>query len=202
MYALYPNVNLPSVTTLGADIRYKTKLWGRDATFWLEGYNLNNAYVITPSASGQLNSLDARRFEDCVPTALGFEESPGRAWADLAQDECPIGADARENLILQLGAEAKQRGRGPLHGSANGEIGIGDYLQSGLCGLDVESRTTGDDPCDLHLRKRRDLRNTAQGECQRLVVAGKTLAGNAIMRVVEKNFIDDQRQAMFAAHVV
>jgi iron complex outermembrane receptor protein len=63
MYAVYPDVNLPSVTTLGADVRYKTQLWGRNATFWLEGYNLNNAYVITPSASGQLNSLDARRFE-------------------------------------------------------------------------------------------------------------------------------------------
>lgn len=62
-YAVYPNVNLPAVTTFGADVRYHTQLWGKNATFWLESYNLGNIYSLTPSATGQLTPLDARRFE-------------------------------------------------------------------------------------------------------------------------------------------
>ncbi len=62
-YAVYPNVNLPAVTTFGADVRYHTQLWGKNATFWLESYNLGSAYALTPSATGQLTALDARRFE-------------------------------------------------------------------------------------------------------------------------------------------
>jgi iron complex outermembrane recepter protein len=62
-YAVYPNINLPAVTTLGFDVHYKTKLFGNNATFWLESYNLTDAYGLTPSASGQLTSFDARRYE-------------------------------------------------------------------------------------------------------------------------------------------
>lgn len=62
-YAVYPDVNLPAVTTLGADVRYKTRLLARNATFWLETYNLSDAYALSPSANRQLTSLDARRFE-------------------------------------------------------------------------------------------------------------------------------------------
>jgi iron complex outermembrane recepter protein len=62
-YAVYPNIDLPAATTFGADIRYHTQLWGKNATFWLESYNLDDAYVLRPNESGQLNSLDARRFE-------------------------------------------------------------------------------------------------------------------------------------------
>lgn len=62
-YAVYPNINLPAATTFGADVRYHTQLWGKDATFWLESYNLDNAYLIRPNESGELNALDARRFE-------------------------------------------------------------------------------------------------------------------------------------------
>ena len=61
-YAVYPIIDLPAAT-LGADFRYRTHLWGKDATFWLQAYNPDNAYELMPSASGQLNSLDARRFE-------------------------------------------------------------------------------------------------------------------------------------------
>lgn len=62
-YAVYPDVNLPAATTLGTDVRYKTHLWGKNATFWLEAYNLTDAYALSPSANRQLTSLDARRFE-------------------------------------------------------------------------------------------------------------------------------------------
>lgn len=62
-YAVYSNVDLPAVTTFGADIRYRTRLWGKDATFWLEGYNLDDAYALRANESGQIQALDARRFE-------------------------------------------------------------------------------------------------------------------------------------------
>jgi hypothetical protein len=62
-YAVYPNVNLPAVTTFGADVRYHTHLWGKNASFWLESYNIGSKYSLTPTATGQLTALDARRFE-------------------------------------------------------------------------------------------------------------------------------------------
>jgi iron complex outermembrane receptor protein len=62
-YALYPNINLPAVTTVGADVHYKTHLFGKDATFWLQTYNLADAYGLRPNASGQVSAFDARRFE-------------------------------------------------------------------------------------------------------------------------------------------
>ncbi len=62
-YAVYPAIDLPAFVNVGADVRYKTKLFGHNATYWLEMYNLGDAYGLTPSASAQLNSLDARRFE-------------------------------------------------------------------------------------------------------------------------------------------
>ncbi len=51
------------MATLGTDVRYKTQLLGKNATFWLEAYNLTDAYSLSPSANRQLTSLDARRFE-------------------------------------------------------------------------------------------------------------------------------------------
>ena len=62
-YAVYPAVNLPAWVSLGADVRYKTTLFGHDATYWLEMYNLSDVYALAPNASGQLQSFDARRFE-------------------------------------------------------------------------------------------------------------------------------------------
>jgi iron complex outermembrane recepter protein len=62
-YAVYPTVGLPAFVNVGADVRYKTTLLGHHATYWLEMYNLGDVYGLTPSASGQLQSLDARRFE-------------------------------------------------------------------------------------------------------------------------------------------
>ena len=62
-YAAYPDVNLPAVTTLGADIRYETRLAGYSITFWLRGYDLTGAYSLMPTATGRLFLSDARSFE-------------------------------------------------------------------------------------------------------------------------------------------
>lgn len=62
-YAVYPNINLPAATTLGADVHYKTQLFGKNATFFFQAYNLADTYGLTPNASGQLTAFDARRFE-------------------------------------------------------------------------------------------------------------------------------------------
>jgi len=62
-YAVYPDINLPAASTLGVDIRYNTKLFGKDATYWLQSFNLADAYGLMPNASGQLGALDARRFD-------------------------------------------------------------------------------------------------------------------------------------------
>jgi iron complex outermembrane recepter protein len=62
-YAVYPAVDLPAFVNVGADIRYKTKLFGHNTMLWLELYNLGDVYGLTPNASGQLNSLDGRGSE-------------------------------------------------------------------------------------------------------------------------------------------
>ncbi len=62
-YAVYPNIDRPAATTFGADILYRTRLWGKDATFWLQAYNLDSAYMLRPNESGEIQALDARRFE-------------------------------------------------------------------------------------------------------------------------------------------
>ena len=62
-YAVWPDVNLPPFTTLGADVRYQTQLAHHNATFWFRMYNLTDAYGLTPDTSGRLYAPDARRFE-------------------------------------------------------------------------------------------------------------------------------------------
>ena len=62
-YASYPAVNLPPVTTFGADVHYSTRLLGNNATFWLQLTNATSAFVLMPSPTGQIMAMDARRFE-------------------------------------------------------------------------------------------------------------------------------------------
>jgi len=62
-FASWPSVNLPPVTTLGADARYQTRIAGHAATFWLRGYNLTDAYDLAPDPNGRLFAADPRRFE-------------------------------------------------------------------------------------------------------------------------------------------
>lgn len=56
-------IRLPGAITLDAGVRYNTDLFGKPVTWRLQTFNLTNAYVLTPSANGQLQSLDQRRFE-------------------------------------------------------------------------------------------------------------------------------------------
>ena len=56
-------IRLPSAITLDAGVRYNTELFSKPVTWRLQSFNLTNEYVLTPSANGQLNSLDQRRFE-------------------------------------------------------------------------------------------------------------------------------------------
>jgi iron complex outermembrane receptor protein len=62
-YAAYPAVNLPAAATIGLDARYRLRLFGRDATLWLQGYNLAATYGLNASPSGMIQAIDARRAE-------------------------------------------------------------------------------------------------------------------------------------------
>ena len=62
-YAVWPYVNLPPFTTLGADVRYQTLLAGHHATWWFRMYNLTDTYGITVDTNSRLYAQDARRFE-------------------------------------------------------------------------------------------------------------------------------------------
>jgi iron complex outermembrane receptor protein len=62
-YAAYPNVNLPAVATIGLDARYRLRMFGKNGTIWLQGYNLADTYGLYPSASGMVQPFDARRFD-------------------------------------------------------------------------------------------------------------------------------------------
>ena len=62
-YAVYPDVSLPADASVGADVRYQTKLLGHTASLWLQAYNLTNSQSLLASSSGQVQPLDARRFD-------------------------------------------------------------------------------------------------------------------------------------------
>jgi iron complex outermembrane receptor protein len=56
-------IRLPSVTTFDAGLRYNAEVFGRNVTARLQTFNLSNEYSLTPNASGQMQSMDGRRFE-------------------------------------------------------------------------------------------------------------------------------------------
>ncbi len=56
-------IRLPSAVVIDAGARYTTMVAGRNVTARLQTFNLTNAYVLTPSDTGRLQSLDGRRFE-------------------------------------------------------------------------------------------------------------------------------------------
>lgn len=61
-YARYPEIHLPSVTTLDMGARYSTKLFDKAATWRLRLGNVTGEYGVTAQASGQLMPLDGRNF--------------------------------------------------------------------------------------------------------------------------------------------
>jgi iron complex outermembrane receptor protein len=62
-YARYDSISLPSVTSFDVGARYNKSLFNKPATWRLQLYNIGNASYLTPQASGQLQSYDARHFE-------------------------------------------------------------------------------------------------------------------------------------------
>ena len=75
-YARYPSVSLPAVTTFDTGVRYNTRLLHMPATWRLQLFNLTNEYSVTPAASGQLMSLDGRRFELTLAVDISRSRSP------------------------------------------------------------------------------------------------------------------------------
>jgi iron complex outermembrane recepter protein len=69
-YARYDAVKLPSVTTFDVGVRYETRLFGRNSTLRLQGFNLSNEYALTPAPSGKITPFDARGFEFSVAVDL------------------------------------------------------------------------------------------------------------------------------------
>ncbi len=62
-YAAYPDVNLPAVGTIGLDARYRVRVFDKNATLWLQGYNLADTFGLQASPSGMIQAFDARRVE-------------------------------------------------------------------------------------------------------------------------------------------
>jgi iron complex outermembrane receptor protein len=62
-YAVYPEVDLPAVATIGVDARYRMRVLGKDATVWLQGYNLADTYGLYANPSSMIQAFDARRVE-------------------------------------------------------------------------------------------------------------------------------------------
>lgn len=62
-FATLTNLQLPAVMAFDAGVRYNTQVFGKNLTARLQTSNLTNAYSLTPSASGQVQSLDGRKFE-------------------------------------------------------------------------------------------------------------------------------------------
>lgn len=62
-YADYPTLNVPAVTQFGLDAHYRTHLFGKNATFWLQAENLGNANSVNLFSSGEIQVLEPRRIE-------------------------------------------------------------------------------------------------------------------------------------------
>ena len=110
-----------------------------------------------------------------------------------------IRAQPIEENGLNLLALIEQHRRGKLHGSVHREIGIGDDFETRTGFGHDFFRSARSHPGKLHLRERRDLGHSAERECKRVGVSRKTAARRAIVRVVEENFVHDQRQTVVAA---
>ncbi len=62
-YADYPTLNVPAVTQLGLDLHYRTHLFGKNATFWLQAENLVNVNSVNLFSSSEIQVLEPRRLE-------------------------------------------------------------------------------------------------------------------------------------------
>lgn len=69
-YARTNGVKLPSVATFDVGLRYETRIFGRNSTLRLQGFNLSNEYALTPASSGKITPFDARGFEFSIAVDL------------------------------------------------------------------------------------------------------------------------------------
>src|SRR6266852_1828721 len=113
-----------------------------------------------------------------------------------------IDAQAIEKNGLDLFALIEQHRAGKLDGSVHGEIGIGDDFEARSCFGDPFLRNTGSDPGKFHLRKSGNLGHSTESEGERVGIGDKTATRRAVVRIIEKNFIDNQRQPVVATENV
>ena len=67
-YARYPDVRLPAATTFDGGVRYNTRMFGKATTWRLQLFNLTNEFRLNPNSSGEVEPLEARRFELSLAT--------------------------------------------------------------------------------------------------------------------------------------
>ncbi len=126
----------------------------------------------------------------------------GEAGADLAREKSAVGPDAAQDLLLQLRAHAEQRGRRPLHGSADGQVGVGDQFQAFESLLAVSetgrrSRSTrasiGAGAATLERPLRQNVRTSSTP------VNERTRGAWSSNSVIRENFVGNERQVVLAA---
>jgi iron complex outermembrane receptor protein len=69
-YADYPVQSVPAVTQLGLDVHYHVRLFGKNATLWLQGTNLTNAASVNVFPSGLSQSFEPRAYQVSVVVDL------------------------------------------------------------------------------------------------------------------------------------
>jgi iron complex outermembrane receptor protein len=62
-YADYPTLNASAATQIGLDVHYRTLLFGKHATFWLQAQNLTNANSVNLFSSGEVQLFEPHHVE-------------------------------------------------------------------------------------------------------------------------------------------
>src|SRR5450759_2208977 len=139
---------------------------------------------------------------DDVPSAFDLQSRARGMACELAIEFREILAQTIEKNRLDLFAPIEQHRGGKLDRSVHGEIGIGDDFQARSCFGDRFFGAAGGHPGKLHLREGGNLGNSAEGEGERVGVGHETAAQGTVMRIIEKNFVDDQSQTVVTAESV
>src|SRR5262249_41033787 len=100
---------------------------------------------------------------------------------------------AEENRLDSL-ALSKQDGRGKLHWRIHREKCIGDDFQASSRFHDEIFRTACYYPRQFHLWQSRNLGDSAEREGECAGISDKAAARLTVVRVVEKDLINDQRK--------
>src|SRR5271165_6427678 len=100
-------------------------------------------------------------------------------------------AHALQDLRLERVALLEQNREGPLRGGIERQVGVRNDLQALQRGMHKRVRASSDGPCDLHLRKRGDLGEAAEGKSQRVMIASESRARRGHKGVVQENLVND-----------